>query len=156
VIAGFVTVFQHKTAKLYDIYHRRSQVVMSFPEHGKSPWSKFLTKKGPVLGHLASIFYPICKYSTHGQISMKTPNLKCRLFLKGTWRQVLFPPPPPLLHTLHEYIPLCLFTQGRGEGGRWTSEKGRGALVHKRGRLYLQSIKTLLNTSKTTFRVCCL
>ncbi len=45
------------------------------------------------------------------------------------------------------YIPTYLFTQGRGEGGRWTSEKVRGALVHKKGS------KILLNTRTTTFRV---
>jgi hypothetical protein len=41
---------------------------------------------------------------------------------------------PPPCYTLYEYIPLYLFTQGRG--ARWTSEKVRGALVHKRGRKY--------------------
>jgi hypothetical protein len=46
-----------------------------------------------------------------------------------------YPNPPPPLNTLYEYIPLYLFTQGRG-GGRWASEKVRGALVHKRGRKY--------------------
>ncbi len=55
-------------------------------------------------------------------------------------------PPPPPLHT--KYIYPCTYShrEGGGEGGRWTSEKVRGALVHKRGRkyqhdwLYLQSI----------------
>jgi hypothetical protein len=27
------------------------------------------------------------------------------------------PIPPPLCYTLYKYIPLYLFTQGRGEGG---------------------------------------
>ncbi len=45
-------------------------------------------------------------------------------------------PPPPSCYTLYEYIPLYLFTQGMGDGGRWISEKVRGALVHKRGRKY--------------------
>jgi hypothetical protein len=50
---------------------------------------------------------------------------KCRLFLKltskgtGTWQQVficLRPRYPPPHYILYEYIPLYLFTQGRGGG----------------------------------------
>ncbi len=60
--------------------------------------------------------------------------------------------PLPPCYTLYKYITLYLFTQGRGEGGwGWmrTSEKVRGALVHKRGRkyqhdwLYLLSINSI-------------
>ncbi len=47
-------------------------------------------------------------------------------------------PPPPVTNNTYKYIPLYLFTKGRGEGRRWTSEKVRGALVHKRGRKYQQ------------------
>ncbi len=61
--------------------------------------------------------------------------------------------PPPLCYTLYnyKYIPItypCTFSQREG-GGRSTSEKVRGALVHKRGRkyqhgwLYLQSINSI-------------
>ncbi len=39
-------------------------------------------------------------------------------------------PPPPTCYTLYNYIPLYLFTQGRGRG-ELTSKKVRGALVHK-------------------------
>jgi hypothetical protein len=44
------------------------------------------------------------------------------------------PIPHPVTHC-KKYTPLYLFTQGRGEE-RSTSEKVRGALVHKRGRKY--------------------
>ncbi len=69
-----------------------------------------------------------------------------KLTSKGTWRQVficLRSPLPPC-YTLYEYTP-----GWRGGGGRWTSEKFRGALVHKSGRkyqhnwLYLQSINSI-------------
>ncbi len=60
------------------------------------------------------------------QIAIKTPNPKCRLFLKltskGTWRQVFIcqrPPIPsftPPWYTLCGYLPLYLFTQGMGGG----------------------------------------
>ncbi len=70
------------------------------------------------------------------------------------------PPPPVVTHRVnHEYIPLYTFTQGRGEGGRWTSEKVKGALVHKRGQtyqhdwLYLQSINSIKPSVQTTFRI---
>ncbi len=85
------------------------------------------------------------------QISIKTKNPKCLLFSKkltskGTWRQVFIclrsPIPPPTLRYTHSH-------RERG-GGRWTREKVRGALVHKRSRKYqhdyrqyLQSIKTI-------------
>ncbi len=54
---------------------------------------------------------------------------------------------PPPCYSLYIYIPLYLFTQGGG-GGRSTSEKVRGALVHKRVENtdktdYLQSINSV-------------
>ncbi len=53
-----------------------------------------------------------------------------------------FSPPPPY-YTLHH-------THGRGAGGwSWTSEKVRGAIVHKRGRKYQHDLLPV----KTTFRV---
>ncbi len=87
---------------------------------------------------------------------------------KGTWRQVFIclrppipSPSPPLLHTIH--TPVLIHTGKEGRGGRWTSEKVRGTLVHKRGRkyqhdwLYFQSINSINSIkAKTTFRVWCL
>ncbi len=73
-----------------------------------------------------------------GQTSMKTTNPKYPLFLKIYQQRQVFiclrPSPPSSPHpcyTLDEYILLYLFKQERG---RWTSEKVRGAPVHKRGR----------------------
>jgi hypothetical protein len=54
-----------------------------------------------------------------------------------------------LLHPL--FTPVLIHT---GKGGRWTSEKVRGALVHKRGRkyqrdwLYLQYIRYIKHQSR--------
>ncbi len=53
------------------------------------------------------------------KISVKTPNSKCRLFLKlltskGIWRQVFICLSPPSPVTLYECITMYLFTQGRG------------------------------------------
>jgi hypothetical protein len=68
------------------------------------------------------------------QIYIKTPNPKCRLFLKD---DPILPPPPY-----------------RRERGELTREKVRGAIVHKADQnyqhdcLYLQSINSILNTSK--------
>ncbi len=45
------------------------------------------------------------------------------------------PLPPPPLHTVWILTPVLIHT-GKGAGSRWTSEKVRGALVHKRGRKY--------------------
>ncbi len=61
----------------------------------------------------------MCKYP---QTSIKTPNPRCRLFLKlptkGTWRQVficLRPPIPPPRYTLYEYMyPCVLVHTGKG------------------------------------------
>jgi hypothetical protein len=39
-----------------------------------------------------------------------------------------FPPGP--CYTPYEYMYPCTYTQERGRGGRWLSEKVRGALVH--------------------------
>ncbi len=96
------------------------------------------------------------------QISIKTPNPKCRLFLKkltskGTWRQVLsvcicsphnpIPSPTPVKHCMNRY--LCTYSHRAGGGGYVTVEKVGGALVHKRGRqyqhewLYLRSINSI-------------
>ncbi len=59
------------------------------------------------------------------QISTKTPNPKCRLFLKltskGTWGQVficLRPPfPSPPCYTLYEYMYPCTYSHREGGGG---------------------------------------
>ncbi len=69
------------------------------------------------------------------QTTIKTPNPKGSLFLKIDLRDLaagvyLSAAPSPLLHTVY------LLTQGKGGGS--TSEKVRGALVHKRGRKYQQ------------------
>jgi hypothetical protein len=121
---------------------------------------------------------------TMDQVTIRTPNPKCWLFLKitckGTWRQVFICPrppgvvkqfcrfriwsttqcittvyalhttrsPPPSRYTLYKYIPLFLFKQGWGGGGR-TSEKVRGALVHKKYEHdWISCLSTLLKTSK--------
>ncbi len=72
-------------------------------------------------------------------------------------------PSPPHCCTLYEYIvlhtPAHIHTWKGGIGGRWTSEKVRGALVHRRVENTnmancISSLKTLLNTSKD--RVWCL
>jgi hypothetical protein len=56
-----------------------------------------------------------------GQISMKTPKPKCRLFLKsdqlrhlvsGVYLSEVPDPLPPTFYTLYEYIPLYLFHTG--------------------------------------------
>ncbi len=61
------------------------------------------------------------------QISLKTSNPKCRLFLKltskGTWRQVFIclrppipsHPPPPVTHCMNIYTPVLIHA-GRGGG----------------------------------------
>jgi hypothetical protein len=54
----------------------------------------------------------------------------------GIWSNTQCRTPPPPCYTLYKYIPLYLFTHGKGEGGRLSSEKVRRALVHKRGRKY--------------------
>ncbi len=88
-----------------------------------------------------------------------------KLISTGIWRQAFIcpkspiPSPPPLLHTVWICTYLC--TNSDREGG-WTSEKARGALVHKRGRkyqpdwLYLQSLNSITPQVKKTFRVWCL
>jgi hypothetical protein len=76
--------------------------------------------------------------------------------LGGTCLSVWGPRSPPCYTLYDEYIPLYLFREG-GRGSRWTSEKVRGALVHKMGRkyqhdwLYLQSKNS--TPVKTTFGV---
>jgi hypothetical protein len=70
------------------------------------------------------------------QTIIKKPNAEGRLFIKIDLQVFICLRPPSLCHTLYKYIPLYLLKQGRGEGGRRTSEKVRGALVHKRGRKY--------------------
>jgi hypothetical protein len=56
---------------------------------------------------------------------------------------------------MYEYIPMYIFTQGRGGGAR---EKVRGALVHKRGRkyqkkrLFLQSINSIRENLRAVIR----
>ncbi len=80
------------------------------------------------------------------QLSIKTPNPKCRLFFKitskGTWQQVFICLRPPITSTPRPFT-RCMNTyqlphreRGVGGGGRWTSEKVREALVHKRGRKF--------------------
>ena len=63
------------------------------------------------------------------QISLKTPNPKCRLFLKidqerylaaGVYLSEAPDPLPPPCYSLYEYIPLYLFKQGKG--GRWVNQ----------------------------------
>ncbi len=73
------------------------------------------------------------------------------------------PSPPFVTHYMNTYgTPVLIHTGKGGRSGRWTSEKGRGVLVHKRGRkyqhdwLYLQSIKLYLTPVKTTIRIWCL
>jgi hypothetical protein len=94
------------------------------------------------------------------QITIKTPNPKCQLFLKctskGTWRRQVFiglrprsPPPTPVTHWMNTDPCTYSHRDGGGRGVRWTSEKVRGALVHKRGQKYqhdwlgLQSINSI-------------
>ncbi len=89
------------------------------------------------------------------QISLKTPNPKCRLFLTIDQKRYLaagvnmseVPYPLRCNIVLYEYMYPCTYSHREvGGGGRWTSKKDRGALVHKKGRkyqhdwLYLQSI----------------
>jgi hypothetical protein len=74
----------------------------------------------PVVVHLHTVH-------SMDQISIKTPNPKCRLFLKIYQERYLAagvylseapdPLPPTPSYTLYEYIPLYIFTQGRGRGG---------------------------------------
>jgi hypothetical protein len=61
------------------------------------------------------------------QVYIKTPNPKCRLFLKiyqqmymaaGVYLSEAPDPLAPLLHTVRIHVPLYLFTQGGGGGGR--------------------------------------
>ncbi len=100
-------------------------------------------------------------------MSIETPTPKCRLFLNwpvlGTWRQVficLGLPAPPPVHTVWIHTPVRVLIQPGGWGGGaggWTSEKVRGATVHKRGRKYQHDWLYLQSTPvKTTFRVWCL
>jgi hypothetical protein len=57
-------------------------------------------------------------------------------------------PPPPPLHIVSIYTSLLIQTGKGGEG--WTSEKVRGALVHKRGQKYQHDWLCLQsNNSKT-------
>ncbi len=71
------------------------------------------------------------------------------------------PPPPPVTHwinTVHTPVHIHI---GKGEGGRWTSEKVRGALVHKTGGNTnttdcISSLKLYKTPVKTTYTVCCL
>jgi len=79
--------------------------------------------------------------STMDQISIKAPNPKCRLFLKNYQQRYLTAgvslsePPPPVTHCMNTYP--CTYSHREGGGEqRSTSEKVRGALVHKRGRKY--------------------
>jgi hypothetical protein len=77
---------------------------------------------------------------------------------------VLSEAPDPLLPPFNTVMVtyLCTYSHREGGGGRWTSEKVRGSLVHKRG----SKIPTWLTVSpvyklyyspvKTTFRVWCL
>ncbi len=77
---------------------------------------------------------------------MKTPNPKCRLFLKITLVYALHITPSPLTPVTH-CKDLYLFTKGGGGEVNW--REGRGALLYKRGqkyqndRLYLQSINSI-------------
>jgi hypothetical protein len=88
--------------------------------------------------------------STMHQITIKTPNSKCRLFLiihlyrdlaadvylsEAPSRPMTPNPPPPPIHTVYAYT-VYLFTQGRGEEGELTREKVTGAMLHKAGRQY--------------------
>jgi hypothetical protein len=103
--------------------------------------------------------------SSTDQISLKTPNHKCRLFLKmtskGTWWQVficLMPPvPPPPRYTLYEYITLCLFTQGRGQGACEPVRRLEGRKYTRRvenTNMTVSPVYKLYKTQvKTTFRV---
>ncbi len=88
----------------------------------------------------------LCKITLHytvgstDQISIKTPNPKYRLFSKfasGVYlSEAPNPLPPPLLHTVWMHVLYhCTYSHKEG-GGRWTNEKVRGNLVHKRGLKY--------------------
>ncbi len=93
------------------------------------------------LGHRSSV-----ECCNHGPNIYKDTNhpRKCRLFLKkvlgGRCLSVWGPPvpslPPPARYKLYAYIPLySTYSHREGrEGVWWTSEKVRGAIVHKRGR----------------------
>ncbi len=109
-----------------------------------------------------------CYPPPKNQITIKTPNPKGCHFLKiHLWRDlaadVYLYEAPPLCYTLYKYMPLYLFTQGRGGGGEDVNQwEVRGVLVHMRGRkyqhdwLYLQSINSIKTPEKTTFKVWCL
>ncbi len=111
----------------------------------------------------ATLVYPM------DRIYIKTPNPKGWLFEKnlpvkvlgGRCFSVWGPRSPPVTHCMNTYH--CTYSHREGGGGvRWTSEKVRGALLHKRGWkyqhdwLYLQSINSIKTPVKTTFRVWCL
>jgi hypothetical protein len=83
---------------------------------------------------LRSFFFGVVKQFCRFGISS---NTKCSITPVDALHTTRSPPPHPH-YLLYKYIPLYLFTQGRGEGGYRTSEKVRvrGALVHKRVRKY--------------------
>ncbi len=76
----------------------------------------------------------------------------------GVYLSLAPDPPPPVAHCMNTDPCTYSHRERGGEGDSWTSEKVRGALVHKRGRkykhdwLYLQSINSITPV-KTTFRV---
>jgi hypothetical protein len=83
------------------------------------------------------------------QISIKTLNPKCRLFLKltrkGTWRQCLRPPPflgfvrggkGSESGQIHCVLHLYTCTYSHREGGEVNWREDRGALVYKTGQKY--------------------
>ncbi len=76
----------------------------------------------------------------HGPNNYKDTKPKGRLFLKIDLKKlaadVICLRPPPLCYTLYKYVPLYSSYSHREGGGRSTSEKVTGALVHKRGRKY--------------------
>ncbi len=104
---------------------------------------------------------------TTDQISIKTANPKCWLFLNfffkwpvkvlgGRRFSVWGPrsPPPPPLHTVWIHTPVLIFSHREGVAGGGL--KARGALVHKGVENTnmtdcISSLQTLLNRVKTTF-----
>ncbi len=120
--------------------------------------------KNPPCQALSTAMWPIMYWTrNHGPNIYKDTKLQMSSFLKNWPLKVLggrcylseaqdpLPkPPPPPLHTVWIHTPVLIHTR-MGGGGRWTSEKVRGALVYKRGRkyehdwLYLQSINYIKN-----------
>ncbi len=68
------------------------------------------------------------------------------------------PPPPPVTHCMNTYLCTVHSHREGGRGVRWTSEKVRGAQVHKRGRKYQhqrQSINSIKHQKRRQLGLCC-